>query len=227
MCGRYTRFYTWEQVHAFLSAFTLHPSNMEPRYNICPTTMVDVIVQTERGRELKQMRWALVPKWWKRPLKDLSKYATFNVRAETIDTKPVFKDAWKQNKRCIIPVSGYYEWQHIPGEKKPQPWFFTSSYGPVMGIAGLWDEWTDTETGRTILSCTMVITEPNMFVAEVHDRMPVLLQPHQFDAWLSGEGGKEMLVPAPEDALKKIMVSKRVNSSRADDHDHTLVDPIE
>jgi putative SOS response-associated peptidase YedK len=93
---------------------------------------------------------------------------------------------------------------------------------PALTIAGLWDEWReDRASGETLKSCTMIITEPNKFVSEVHDRMPV-----DFAPWLSGKVGLELLKPAPEDALHRWPVSKRVNSSRALDEDHTLIDPV-
>jgi hypothetical protein len=142
---------------------------------------------------------------WPKPLKEL-KLATFNVRAETVDEKPMFRSAFKR-KRCLIPVSGYYEWQDTPGGK--QPWYFTTRDGsPALTIAALWDESTDKETLKRLKSCTMIITEPNKFVAEVHDRMPVLLTEKQFDPWLSGEAGVEYLEPAPNDFLQKWPVSK-------------------
>src|SRR5580700_3266544 len=94
-------------------------------------------------------------------------------------------------------------------------------------IAGLWDEWKDPETDKPRKSCTMIITEPNEFVAEVHDRMPVLLTEKQFDPWLSGEAGVGILKPAPNNFLQKWPVSKRVNSSRTDDNDPTLIDKVE
>jgi putative SOS response-associated peptidase YedK len=161
--------------------------------------------------------------WWNKPLKEL-KLATFNARAETVAEKPMFRSAFKRN-RCLIPVSGYYEWEDTPGGK--QPWYFTARDGsPALTIAGLWDEWQDVEADKSLKSCTMIITEPNKFVAEVHDRMPVLLTEKQFDPWLSGRFGVEMLNPAFNDMLQKWPVSKRVNSSRAPDDDPTLIDRV-
>ncbi len=134
------------------------------------------------------------------------------------------RGAFKRN-RCLIPVSGYFEWQDTSGGK--QPWYFTSSDGsPALTIAGLWDEWQDKETGIALKSCTMIITEPNTLVAEVHDRMPVLLSPDEFEPWLAGEAGLEVLKPAPDDLLQRWPVSKRVNSSRASDDDATLIEKI-
>jgi putative SOS response-associated peptidase YedK len=200
------------------------PHNFRPRFNVCPTTTIDAIVAEDGKRELIRARWGLIPNWWKKPLKEL-KLATFNARAETVATKPFFRSAFKR-KRCLIPVSGYYEWEDRPGGK--QPWYFTARDGsPALTIAGLWDEWKDPETDEPRKSCTMIITEPNKFVAEVHDRMPVLLTEKQFDPWLSGAAGLEYLKPAPNDVLQKWPVSKRVNSSRADDDDPTLIERVE
>jgi putative SOS response-associated peptidase YedK len=197
--------------------------NTQARYNVCPTTNIDTIVGQNGSRSLAPMRWGLVPSWWSKSLKDL-KLATFNARAETVAAKPFFRGAFKRN-RCLIPVSGYYEWENTPAGK--QPWYFTARDGsPALTIAGLWDEWQDRSSGETIKSCTMIITEPNNFVAEVHDRMPVLLSQDQFEPWLRGEAGLEVLKPAADDLLQRWPVSKRVNSSRAPDDDPTLIDKI-
>jgi putative SOS response-associated peptidase YedK len=150
--------------------------------------------------------------------------ATFNARAETVATKPFFRSAFKRN-RCLIPVSGYYEWQDTPDGK--QPWYFTARDGsPAVTIAGLWDEWKDKASGETLKSCTMIITEPNKFVTEVHDRTPVLLAEKDYESWLSAKAGLKLLKPAAENVLQKWPVSKRVNSSRAPDDDPTLIDKI-
>jgi putative SOS response-associated peptidase YedK len=225
MCGRSTHKLTWEEIVA-LYRLTMEgpPHNLRPRFNVCPTTTIDTVVEHDGKRDLVPMRWGLVPSWWSKPLKEL-KLATFNARAETVTTKPFFRSAFKRN-RCLIPVSGYYEWQTTPDGK--QPWYFTARDGsPALTIAGLWDEWKNPETGAPIKSCTMIITEPNGFVAEMHDRMPVLLTEKQFEPWLSGEAGTEYLTPAPNDYLQRCSVSKRVNSSRADDDDQTLIEKIQ
>src|SRR5262245_25845000 len=151
--------------------------------------------------------------------------ATFNARAETVETKPVFRDAFKRS-RCLIPMSGYYEWRNTPSGK--QPWYFTASDGsPLLTAAGLWDEWNDRATGERLKSCTMIITEPNSFAAEIHDRMPAFLTEQQYAPWLSGTPRSEFLKPAPEDYLRRWPVSKRVNSSKADADDATLIERIE
>jgi putative SOS response-associated peptidase YedK len=122
-------------------------------------------------------------------------------------------------------MSGYYEWQDTPGDK--QPWYFTARDGsPLLTAAGLWDEWMDRATGERLKSCTMIITEPNDFAAGIHDRMPVFLTEHQFGSWVSGEAGAEYLNPVPNDYLRRWPVSKRVNSSKADADDPTLIERI-
>jgi putative SOS response-associated peptidase YedK len=176
--------------------------------NVCPTDPVDTIVERDGKRELVPMRWGLVPSWWSMRLKEL-KVASFNARAETVAEKPFFRDAFKR-KRCLIPVSGYYEWQDTPNGK--QPWYFTARDGSALTAAGLWDSWRNPETGKSLLSCMMIVTEPNAVAAEIHDRMPVLLTQEQFEPWLSGHAGVEYLKPAPDDLLQKWPVSKRVNS---------------
>jgi putative SOS response-associated peptidase YedK len=145
------------------------------------------VIVRDGAREFATMRWGLVPWWWSKPLKEL-RMATFNARGDTVAEKPVFREAF-QRRRCLMPVSGYYEWQDTPTGK--QPYYFTARDGsPILTIAGLWDRWRDRATGHTLQPCAMIITNANDFVGEVHDRMPVLLQPADFDAWLSGAAGQ-------------------------------------
>ena len=150
MCGRFTQHYTWAEVYAFLELFG-PPRNLRPRYNIAPTTSVDVVRLDRDGqRELVSMRWGLVPFFWKKSLKDVP--ATFNARVETVAEKPMFRDAFRK-RRCIVPASGFYEWTGEKGAK--QPHLFTAADGsPVLAFAGLWDRWHDKDTGEEVLSCT-------------------------------------------------------------------------
>ena len=124
-------------------------------------------------------------------------------------------------------MSGYYyEWQDTAGGK--QPWYFTArDDSPALTVAGLWDEWKNRETGERLKSCTMIITEPNTIVADIHDRMPALLSEKDFEPWLGGEASVELLTPAPDDMLQRWPVSKRVNSSKAPADDPTLIDRID
>ena len=221
MCGRFTRMYTWEELVKLYRLTDLYMnSNLQPRYNICPTTEIDVVVRGDDARAIMPMRWGLVPIWWSKPLKEM-KMATFNARAETVAEKPMFRDSFKK-RRCLIPASGYYEWQTTPEGK--QPYYFTRRDGQPITIAGLWSNWKDNATGEDLKSCTMVITEPNKFAAEFHDRMPVILEAKDFEQWERGDvkDATVLMKPAAEDLLQKWPVSKRVNNSRADGDDATL-----
>lgn len=223
MCGRFTNRLTWREIIALyrLSVPATPERNLPARYNICPTTTIDTVVEQDGKRDLVPMRWGLVPSWWKKKAKETP--ATFNARAERVAEKPMFKTAFQQ-RRCLIPISGYYEWQATPTGK--QPYYFSTENGSALTAAGLWDEWKDIETGERLKSCTMIITEANDFVAKIHDRMPALLTPYQFDAWLSGSAGLELLGPWAQRSLQMWPVSRRVNSSKAADDDPTLVDRL-
>jgi putative SOS response-associated peptidase YedK len=223
MCGRFTNRLTWREIVAlYRLAVPITPErNLPARYNICPTDSIDVVVEREGKRDLVPMRWGLIPNWWKKSAKEIP--ATFNARAETVATKPMFRDAFKRN-RCLVPASGYYEWLPTPTGK--QPYYYTAFDGSPLTFAGLWDEWKDTGTGEPLKSCTMVVTNANDLARKIHDRMPVLLSPDEFEPWLSGRAGTEILNRAPELALQVWPVSRRVNSSRAPSDDPTLIEKI-
>jgi putative SOS response-associated peptidase YedK len=226
MCGRFTYKLTWAEIVKLYRLTLDQPArNTRPRYNICPTTTIDTVVSLDGKRSLVPMRWGLIPGWWSKPLKEM-KLATFNARAETVATRPMFRDAFK-SKRLLIAASGYYEWHDAPGGK--QPHYFTRRDGQPITIAGLWSHWKNKESGEDLQSCTMVITEPNKFVAEVHDRMPVILEAKDFEQWKHGDPGDAaaLMKPAAEGVLEKWPVSKRVNSSRAPDDDASLIEPID
>jgi len=222
MCGRFTYALTRQDLERLYRLTLDQPlPNTRARCNVCPTDPIDTIVGRKGKRELMSMRWGLIPSWWSKPIK----LAAFNARAETVVEMPFFRDAFKRT-RCLIPVSGYYEWQDTPDGK--QPWYFTARDGsPALTIAGLWDEWRDKASGEKLKTCTLITTEPNNFVAEVDDRMPVLLAEKDYEPWLSGTGGTELLKPAADDLLQKWPVSKRVNSSKAPADDPTLIDRVQ
>jgi putative SOS response-associated peptidase YedK len=146
MCGRFTQSYTWREL-VELYRLTLPARNLRPRYNIAPTTAIDVVKPGGAGPELVPMRWGLIPGWWKKTAKEVP--STFNARAETVAGKPMFRSVFKRN-RCIVPASGYYEWRAIEGGK--QPYFVSAADGSMLAIAGLWDHWNDPDTGDAICS---------------------------------------------------------------------------
>jgi putative SOS response-associated peptidase YedK len=144
---------------------------------------------------------------------------------QTIAEKPMFRDAFR-HRRCLMPASGYYEWLDTAEGK--QPFYFTRADGGVMTIAAIHDTWDDRATGERVRSCAMVIGEPNTLVADVHDRMPVILEANDFEQWERGDvkDAVALMQPAVEGVLQRHAVSKRVNSSRADANDVTLIDEI-
>lgn len=226
MCGRFTYWLTWaEIVKLYRLTLGLPARNARPRYNICPTTTIDIVVSSERKRALVPMRWGLIPGWWSKPLKEV-KLATFNARAETVATKPMFREVFT-SKRCLIPASGWYEWHDAPGGKLP--YYFTRRDGQPITFAGLWSNWKKKETGENFQSCTTVMTEPNKFVAKVHDRMPVILEAIDFERWERSEtkDAAALMKPAPEHVLLRWPGSKRVNSSGAPDDDPTLIERLD
>jgi putative SOS response-associated peptidase YedK len=230
MCGRYTKMYTWEQLHrlymltheaTWKSDKPAARSNLQPRYNICPTTQIDIIRNMNGRPEILAARWGLVPSWWKKPLKELP--ATFNARADTVAEKPMFRAAFK-SRRCIIPASGYYEWRKGDDGGR-EPHYFKRVDGAVLSMAGLYEEWTDPATGEIVTSATIIVTDASEEVSHIHNRMPVILEQHQIEDWLTHKSGAEVLQPTPPGTLAEHRVSRRVNSSRADENDETLIEP--
>jgi putative SOS response-associated peptidase YedK len=197
-----------------------------PRYNIAPLQDVPIVRRRragrdltivregEGGRELVAARWGLVPGWAKDPsIGD----RMINARAETLAEKPAFRAAFRA-RRCIVPASGFYEWQRRAKGPK-QPFLIRRRDGAPVGLAGLWEAWTDPATGEELVTCTIVTCAPNALVAELHDRMPVILDSADYDRWLdpSDLRGAELLRPCPEEWLEAAPVSTRVNSPRNDD----------
>jgi putative SOS response-associated peptidase YedK len=224
MCGRFSQCYTWEEIHAQLSRFIGDkPRNLRARYNIAPTTTVDIIRAGPDGFELTSARWGLVPGWWKKPLKDVP--ATFNARVEGVEDKPMFRSAVK-HRRCIVPASGFFEWT---GEKSDRvPHYFSAADGsPLLSFAGLWESWRDPESGDDVLSCTIIVGPANDWMGRYHDRMPMMLRPEQYGPWLDGTLSLKELRPAAEDALREWIVSKIVNKAGAGDDDPETVAPSE
>ena len=132
MCGRFTQAYTWQELVA-LYRLTVPALNLQPRYNIAPTTTIDAVIPRGGGQlEFVRMRWGLIPSWWKKTAREAP--STFNARAETVAEKPMFRTAFKRS-RCVIPASGYYEWKPTPTGK--QPYYISARDGSVLSFAGL------------------------------------------------------------------------------------------
>jgi putative SOS response-associated peptidase YedK len=155
----------------------------------------------------------LIPAWAKDPAIG---NRMINARAEGVTEKPAFRSAFR-SRRCIVPASGFYEWRQGRGPK--QPYLIRRKDGQPIGFAGLWESWEDRTTGEVIETCTIITYEPNALMAELHDRMPLILGPADYDRWLdpSVPGGEELLRPCPAEWLEAVPVSTRVNSPANDD----------
>jgi putative SOS response-associated peptidase YedK len=222
MCGRFTQSLSWAQLRR-LADLVGQPRNLRPRYNIAPTTEIEVIRAAGNGVELVPMRWGLIPSWWKKPLKELP--SNFNARVETVAEKPMFRAAFK-SRRCIIPASGFYEWTGKPGDKTPH--YFSASDGQPLALAGLWESWSDPESGEHILSAAIVVGPADAWMSPYHDRMPVMLEWSDALRWLQGAYSLASLEEARgKIALRESVVSPRVNRAGAGDDDPTLVEPVQ
>lgn len=216
MCGRYV-------LHGPQSRLTEYfdlrdcPA-WEARYNIAPQS--DILVVRQRpaiGRVGQLVRWGLIPRWAKDPAIGLK---LNNARAETVAEKPSFKASFERH-RCLIPANGFYEWQavSVDGKTRKQPWYIRpTNDGEFFAMAGLLAAWTSPQ-GQDIVSACVITTTPNEIMAPIHDRMPVLLQPHHFDDWLDPackevETLYQYLLPAPAGLMVAWQVGSRVSNAR-------------
>lgn len=208
MCGRFAL----KNPQALKAAFGLNEMpNLPPRYNIAPSQDIAIIRADANGRHLSLAHWELIPSWSKEAE---SGYSTINARAETVDTKPTFRAPFKRH-RCIIPTDGFYEWHEEGGIKIPH--HIGMKDGSPFALAGLWDVWKGSQGDVT--SCTIIVTGANQFMKPLHDRMPVILNPHDYEFWLDPgnqdtDDLKTLLVPAPEDWLTEWPVSRGLNNPR-------------
>jgi putative SOS response-associated peptidase YedK len=208
MCGRFVLEHTSEQL---LKAYRLLAApGLSPRYNIAPSQQIAVVRQQNGGdRELTYLQWGLVPSWSK---DSASSYKMINARSETAHEKLSFKQAMRA-RRCIIPASGFYEWERSGKEKIPH--YIHLRDGEIMSLAGLWEKWKSPE-GEFIETCTILTTAANSLIKKIHDRMPVILHRAEYDLWLNRQIDDidrltELFHSYPSDQLEEYVVSKGVN----------------
>ena len=203
MCGRFTIVISPAELLEFFNV--INAAAVDPNYNVAPTCQVPAILESENGREMRQMRWGLIPSWADK------KTTIFNVRSETVMQK--FGNSF-QNRRCIIPANGFYEW-HV---KTKQPHYFSANNG-FFAFAGLWDTWEYPE-GNTIETCTILTKAANNEIEPIHGRMPVILQDNLIDTWLTNSGDQNLLntIVQPSNlSINYYPVSTRVNNWRNND----------
>lgn len=212
MCGRFARYSLSRELERHFNA--LPPSfEIQPNYNVTPTQEIPVMVLHEDEKHIEKRHWGLVPFW----AKDVAVgYRMINARVETLSSKPAYKAALKY-RRCLIPANGFYEWFGKAGSK--QPYYFHLPSGEPFAFAGLYEIWEDRESppgAGPYKSCTIITTEASESVKDIHNRMPLILKPEAYDAWLD-PGSKEiariekLLETACVKELKRYPVSRLVN----------------
>ncbi len=214
MCGRFTLRVMPDQIADLFSVEQMPP--LAARFNIAPTQPVLAIRESYAGsgREATYLNWGLIPSWATDPSIGSR---MINARAETAAEKPSFRAAFKY-RRCLIPADGFYEWQKIGSGKQPQ--LIGLKGGGLFGFAGLWERWE--REGSAIESCTILTTEPNELLAPIHNRMPVILHPEDYDEWLNREIQKadpllHLLRSFPGELMAYTPVSTHVNNARNED----------
>jgi putative SOS response-associated peptidase YedK len=197
--------------------------NYPPRWNAAPSQELLVIRRNHQTGQvsLDPLRWGLIPyrcedpKGGRKPI---------NAKCETVSRLPTFRDAYRR-RRCVLPVDGFNEWKAIKGRPK-QPYAIALKDGSPFGIGGLWENWKDVTSGEWIRTFAIITTNANELIAEIHDRMPLILAPGDYQHWLSDEPDPHVLMrPFPADQMRIWPISTRVNKPENDDP--SILEPIE
>ena len=218
MCGRYT---LRTPVDSLVKRFEIeeYPSSITPSYNIAPTQEVAAVVEEDEKRKLEMFHWGLIPSWAKDPAIGNK---MINARAETVSEKPSYRSAFKK-RRCLILADGFYEWQKTDNGK--QPYYIKMQDDSPFAFAGLWEVWQD---GEEIRSSTIITTDANDLMGEIHHRMPVILHPENYGAWLDPDFDEkealiDLLKPYPSNEMEAYAVSRRVN--KPSNNEPSVVEP--
>jgi putative SOS response-associated peptidase YedK len=215
MCGRYALSTPAAVIAEHFELLDLDELELPPRFNIAPTQTLPVVRLAADGtRELVAARWGLIPSWAKDPAIG---NRLINARAESAADKPAFRSAFRR-RRCLVPATGFYEWQRL--EKRKQPYQILMRDGGLFAMAGLWERWQCADSAP-LDTYTILTTAANPVVAPLHDRMPVILAPGDYDLWLgrtpaSPQALSALLHPYPATAMTAYPVSSLVNSPRND-----------
>ena len=196
-----------------------------PRYNIPPSSDILVVRERKGVTGAEMIRWGLVPSWAKDPAIG---HRMANVRSDTALEKTSFRAAM-QKRRCLIPADVFFEWQDVPGQKRRKPYAVAIRDGEIFALGGLWEAWRAKESGEWLITCAILTTEPNELLEPIHDRMPVIITPDQYRAWLDGSTSmddvRRLVAPYAADEMRTWEVSLRVNDPRTDDA--TVIAPVD
>jgi len=230
MCGRYNIITSAQGLY---DAFKIISSELnfefvEPNYNVHPSppaakpdqlVTAPIIRINNMTYEAVPAIWPLIPTWAKGTV---SKYSTANAKAETLDTTKSYRSAWSNAQRCLIPATGFYEWQVVEGKKQKQPYNIKLANQPIFAMAGLWEQSINPETEITVDSFTIITTQANSMMAEIHntkERMPVIVSPESYQHWLTGSltDAEQLLAPYPESYMTAYKVTTYVNNPHNND----------
>jgi putative SOS response-associated peptidase YedK len=210
MCGRYTLIAEGRQWQRKLGL--QEEPRLEARYNIAPSELIAIVRRAHGGNHLAVVQWGLVPFW-----ADDAKIAhrLINARGETAGKKPAFRAAMRY-RRCLVPADGFYEWQETDSGK--QPMYVRLAGGQVFAMAGLWESW-ESPAGEVRESATILTTEANALVERMHDRMPVIVEPEDYDRWLDPgmqkpEQVQDICRPYPAEEMGAWPVCRAVSNPR-------------
>jgi len=225
MCGRFARRSTQEVLADWFGIELEDIAWFAPSYNVAPQSIQPVvrINRDSSNREFALMRWGLVPHW----AKDAKfGYSTINARAEEASAKPAYREALKK-RRCLVPADAFYEWQQMDSKTK-RPFAIALKSGEPYSFAGLWESWQPKD-GAPLETFTILTTDPNAIMEPIHNRMPVILEPKDYDRWLDpGDAARppvDLLRPYPADRMNAWTVSERVGNVR--NNDPELLERIE
>ncbi|MDA0745231.1 MAG: SOS response-associated peptidase [bacterium] len=214
MCGRYTLAANHSELQETFPGFAF-PDAFPPRYNIAPS--LDVAVVPNDGLNRVQLfKWGLIPGWSKDPKIG---NRLINARSETLAEKPSFREAYQQ-RRCLVLADGFYEWRQDLGAKAKTPMYIRLTPQKPFAFAGLWETWTSPDKTE-VRTCTIITTHPNVLMADIHNRMPVILPPDKYESWLLPGEAKpqdlsELLKPYPDGFMQAHPVSRLVNNPKED-----------
>ena len=214
MCGRAYETYTEEELtFQYLNRRPIRLDGFRPNYNMAPTQVSPVVLVRDDARRIELFRWGLIPTWAK-SIKAASKYSLINARGEEIGEKRSYKHAFHR-RRCIVPLSGFYEWKREGTRKRPFAIHLKDQ--PIMSVAGVWEHWQPGDQPASVHSFSIVTTRANDFMANIHDRMPVILEERDVELWLDPEVQDPerllpLLRPCPRAWLAAHEVSTSVNS---------------
>jgi putative SOS response-associated peptidase YedK len=190
--------------------------NVPPRYNGAPSQELLIIRENHKtgARSLDLIKWGLIPHWCQDPKGGRK---PINAKAETVGRLPMFSDAYAL-RRCIVPVDGFFEWRAIKGARAKQPYAIAMKHGSPFGLAGLWENWKNPTTGEWERTFAIITVPSNELVAQIHDRMPAILEPAGYERWLSPEPDPlDLLITYPSEPMTMWPISTRVNKPENDD----------